>query len=72
MGLKLSSAFHPSKCTYTAVSSEQTQTHREHIPGAVGSQCCVARGAVEGSVPCSRVSHEEGESAVYYSYNGIK
>ncbi len=42
---------HP-KCTHTAVN---THTHREHIPGAVGSHlCCGARGAVEGSVPCSR------------------
>ncbi len=28
----------------------------EHTPGAVGSQCCGARGAVGGLVPCSRVS----------------
>ncbi len=27
-----------------------------HTPGAVGSQCCGTRGAVGGSVPCSRVS----------------
>ncbi len=27
-----------------------------HTPGAVGSQHCSARGAVGGSVPCSRVS----------------
>ncbi len=27
-----------------------------HTPGAVGSQRCGARGAVWGSVPCSRVS----------------
>ncbi len=27
-----------------------------HTPGAVGSRCCGARGAVGGSVPCSRVS----------------
>ncbi len=26
----------------------------EHTPGAVGSQCCGARGAVGGSVSCSR------------------
>ncbi len=31
-------------------------THCEHTPGAVGSQCCGARGAVGGSVSCSRVS----------------
>ncbi len=36
------SAFNPSECV--------------HTPGAVGSQCCGARGAVEGSVPCSMVS----------------
>ncbi len=42
---------------HTAVSSEQTHTHREHTPGAVGSHlCCSARGAVGGSVPCSRFS----------------
>ncbi len=42
---------HP-KCTHTAVN---THTHREHTPGAVGSHlCCGARGAVGGSVPCSR------------------
>ncbi len=45
---------HPS--VHTAVSSEQTHTHCEHTPGAVGSQCCGARGAVGGTVPCSRVS----------------
>ncbi len=47
---------HPS--AHTAVRSEQTQTHthHEHTPGAVGSQCSGARGAVGGSVPCSRVS----------------
>ncbi len=39
---------HP-KCTHTAVNT--------HTPGAVGSHlCCGARGAVGGSVPCSRVS----------------
>ncbi len=27
-----------------------------HTPGAVGSRHCSARGAVGGSVPCSRVS----------------
>ncbi len=47
-----SSAFNPSKCTHTAVSSEHT--HCEHTPGAVGSHCFSARGAVGGSVPCSR------------------
>ncbi len=49
----LCSAFDPSK-VHTH-SSEHT--HREHTPGAVGSHlCCGARGAVGGSVPCSRVS----------------
>ncbi len=43
---------HPSAHTHTAVSSEHT--HREHTPGAVGSHCSSARGAIEGSVPCSR------------------
>ncbi len=47
----LCSAFNPSKCTHIAVSSEHT-----HTPRAVGSQCCGARGAVGGSVSCSRVS----------------
>ncbi len=42
----LCSAFNPSKCTHT---------HHEHTPGAVDSQCCSARGAVGGSVPCSMV-----------------
>ncbi len=43
----LCSAFNPSKV--------HTHTHREHTPGAVGSHlCCSARGAVGGSVPCSR------------------
>ncbi len=46
------SAFNPSKCTHTAVSSEHT--HCEHTPGAVGSHCSSAQGAVGGSVPCSR------------------
>ncbi len=53
----LCSAFNPSKCTHT-VSSEQTHTHSsEHTPGAVGSHlCCGARGAVGGSVSCSRAA----------------
>ncbi len=39
------SAFNPSK----------VHTHREHTPGAVGRHlCCSARGAVGGSVSCSR------------------
>ncbi len=47
------SAFNPSK-VHTH-SSEHTHTHREHTPGAVGSHlCCGVRGAVGGSVPCSR------------------
>ncbi len=33
----------------------ETHTHT-HTPGAVGSQRCGVRGAVGGSVPCSRVS----------------
>ncbi len=41
------SAFNPSKCTHTAVSSE-------HTAGAVGSHCSSARGAIGGSVPCTR------------------
>ncbi len=45
---------HP-KCTHTAVNTH-THTHREHTPGAVDSQCCGARGAVGGSVSCSRAS----------------
>ncbi len=49
---------HP-KCTHTAVN-----THREHTPGAVGSQCCGARGAVGVSVHLSR-GIEGGESAVH-------
>ncbi len=54
--LNFCSAFNPSKYTHKAVRSEHTHTHREHTPGAVGSQCCGARGAVGGSVPCSMVS----------------
>ncbi len=51
----LCSASKPSIWTHTAVRSEQTHTHCEHIPGAVGSHLyCGARGAVGGSVPCSR------------------
>ncbi len=46
------SAFNPSKCTHTAVTSEHT--HCEHAPGAVGSHCSSARGAIGGLVPCSR------------------
>ncbi len=41
-------------------SSEMCSLHlthpSAHTLGAVGSQCCGARGAVGGSVPCSRVS----------------
>ncbi len=47
-----SSAFNPSKCTHTAVSSEHT--HCEHAPGTVGSHCSSTRGATGGWVPCSR------------------
>ncbi len=42
------SAFNPSKCTHTAVSSD---THCENTPGAVGSHCSSARGAIGGSAP---------------------
>ncbi len=56
---------YPSKCTHTAVN---TYTNHEHTPGAVGSHiCCGARGAVGGSVPCSRAPRhgtEGGESTV--------
>ncbi len=65
------SAFtHPSAHTH---SSEHTHTvnptQLEHTPGAVGSHlCCGARGAVGGSVPCSRAPRrgiEGGERALY-------
>ncbi len=46
------SAFNPSKCTHSVVSSKHT--HCEHAPGAVGSHCSSARGAIGGLVPCSR------------------
>ncbi len=36
------------KCTHTVVN---THTHREHKPGALGSQCCRAQGTVGVSVP---------------------
>ncbi len=46
-----------------------THTHREHTPRAVDSHlCCGTRGAVGGSVPCSRAPRrgiEDGESAVH-------
>ncbi len=47
---------HPSAHTQQWVVNKYT--HREqHTPGAVGSHlCCCARGAVGGSVSCSRVS----------------
>ncbi len=49
----LCSEINPSKVHTN--SSEHTHTHCEHTPGAVGSHlCCGARGAVGGSVPCSR------------------
>ncbi len=45
-------------CIYpiqSAHTQQWTHTHREHTPGAVGSHlCCGARGAVGGSVSCSR------------------
>ncbi len=42
---------HPSAHTHT-----HTHTPWTHIHGAVGSKCCGVRGAVGGSVSCSRVS----------------
>ncbi len=65
----LCSAFNPSKVHTHSSEHTHAHTHREHTPGAVGSQCCGARGAVGGSVPCSR-SHlsrgiKGGESAVH-------
>ncbi len=48
---------HPSAHTQQWVVNKHTHTHTHtHTPGAVGSQCCGARGAVGGLVPCSRVS----------------
>ncbi len=45
-------------CFYPILSAhtqQWTHTKRKHTPGAVGSHlCCGARGAVGGSVPCSR------------------
>ncbi len=49
--LNSGSAFNPSK---VHTQWTHTHTHREHTPAAVGSQCFGARGAVGGSVPCSR------------------
>ncbi len=51
----------PSMVTHTRnLSSDltlQVHTHSsEHTPGAVGQPYCGTRGAVGGSVPCSRVS----------------
>ncbi len=38
-----------------AYTQQWTHKHRKHTPGAVGSHlCCGTRGAVGGSVPCSR------------------
>ncbi len=46
--------------TYTIIQSimrsEMCSLHLTHPSGAVGSRHCGARGAVGGSVPCSRVS----------------
>ncbi len=49
--------------TWSSGHTHHTHTHLEqwththtHTPGAVGSQRCGVRGAVGGSVPCSRVS----------------
>ncbi len=52
------SAFKPSKVhTHHEHTQQWTHTHHEHTPGAVGSHLYWgARGAVGGSVPCSRVS----------------
>ncbi len=52
--------------TYTIIQritgSEMCSLHlthpSAHTPEAVGSRCCGTRGAVGGSVPCSRVSHQ--------------
>jgi len=41
---------HPSAHTHSS----------EYTPRAVGSQCCSTRGAVGGSMPCSRVSPPSG------------
>ncbi len=42
--------------SYSTLSHPSAHTHiSEHTPGAMGSHlCCGARGAIEGSVPCSR------------------
>ncbi len=65
----------PSMVTYiqnpcSAFTHPSAHTHQwTHTPRAVGSHlCCGARGAVGGSVPCSRAPHrciEGGESAGY-------
>ncbi len=53
-------------CIYPILSAhtqQWTHTHREHTPEAVGSHlCCGARGAVGGSVPCSRAPQYEKKS----------
>ncbi len=62
---------HPSAHTHTlgAVDTHtHTHTHLEqwthtHTLGEVGSQLCSARGAVGGSVPCSRVSPQSSTSS---------
>ncbi len=63
--LELGLCIYPSK-VHTHSSNH---THREHTPRAVGSHLyCGARGAVGGSVPCSRALCrviEGGESAVH-------
>ncbi len=53
----LCSAFNPSKCTHTAVSSEQTHTHHEHTPGAVGSHIAAAPGEQLGVRCLAQGSH---------------
>ncbi len=46
---------HPSAHTQQWVVNTHTHTHTHtHTPGAVGSHCSSSRGAVGGSVPCSR------------------
>ncbi len=51
----LCSAFNPSKCTHTAVRSEQTHTPWTHTRSSGQPFLyCSKRGAVRSSVPCSR------------------
>ncbi len=48
----------PTRNLCSASVHTHTHTHREHTPGAVGSQCCSARGAVWGLVPWLRAPVE--------------